>query len=209
MWCLNKTLVGVPTVKEIRMKLEELKALVTEHTADDVVNYEELNKVINSKFDGLIEAKVTKAKELAKNENIAEFIKEQGYENIDQFTSSVKNTKATSSELSEKVTRYEAELEALRNDNLQLKSTNDEYTYLSKLNNVDDKYKKFVMSEIKGLVNDTTDFATAQEQYLANNAHYLKDSEPIVTKTPKGGQPITKPDSITSILEAKHGIKLE
>ena len=82
------------------MKLEELKALVTEHTKEDVVDYDELNKVINAKFDGLIESKVTKAKELAKSENIAEFIKEQGFENIDQFTSSVKNTKATSTELS-------------------------------------------------------------------------------------------------------------
>lgn len=191
------------------MKLEELKALVTEHTKEDVVNFEELNKVINSKFDGLIDVKVAKAKELAKSENIAEFIKEQGYENIDQFTSNVKNVKATSSELSEKVTRYEQELEALKNDNLKLKSANDEYTYISKLSNVDDKYKKFVMSEIKGLVNETTDFATAQEQYLANNVHYLKDSESIVTKLPKGDQPLNKPDGVTAILEAKHGIKLE
>ena len=191
------------------MKLEELKSLITEYTSDDNLNQEELNKAINAKFDGLIESKISKAKESSKAENIIEFVKGQGFDNIDQFTSSIKNSKANSSELSEKVTRYEAELETLKSENGTLKSANDEYTYLSKLTNVDDKYKKFVMSEIKGLINDKTDFETAQEQYLTNNAHYLRDNENIVTKPPKGGKLTPKADGVTAILEAKHGIKLE
>jgi len=191
------------------MKLEELKALIEEHTAEDSVNYDELNKAINVKFDALIEKKVSKAKDSGKDEHIAEFIKEQGYDNVDQFSAAVKNTKAASTELSEKVTRYEQELEQLRADYQKTKTENEEYTYLSKLSNVDPKYQKFVMSEIKGLVSDETDFDTARETYLADNAHYLKDNESIVTKLPKTNTKTENGSGVLSILENKHHIKLE
>lgn len=192
------------------MKNEELKTLIEKYTVEDVLNHDELNKAINAQFDTLIDTKVSKAKENAMGGNIEAFIKEQGFENIDQFNSFVKNSKATSTELTEKVTRYETELEALRNDNTTLKSANENYTYSSKLSDVDDKYKKFVMSEIKGLVNDDMDFDTAKEKYLTDNAHYLRDkTEKIVTKLPKGGEQAQVTDGVAAILERKHGIKLE
>lgn len=191
------------------MKLEELKALIDEHTNEGELNQDELNKAINAKFDGLIDAKVNKAKTVAKDENIAEFIKDKGFENIDQFNAFVKNTNAASSELSEKVTRYEQELSALKESNSALKAENENFTYLGKLNDIDPKYQKFVMSEIKGLVNDETDFDTAKTNYLADNAHYLRDNTQIITKVPKDNKNMTKTDGVTAILERKHGIKLE
>lgn len=205
----SKTAVGVPAIKGDTMKIEELKALIDEASNDGEINHETLNKAINSNFDALIDVKVTKAKESSQATNIAEFIKGQGFENIDQFNAFVKNTKAASTELSEKVTRYESELEALRTENGSLKTTNDEYTYMGKLNNVDEKYKKFVFNEVKGLTDESTDFETAAEQYLANNVHYLRDNESIVTKIPKGQTKTEQSDGVLAILEDKHGIKLE
>ena len=200
---------GVPAIKGVMMKIEELKSLIEEHTKEDVLDHEALNKAINMQFDALIDSKLGKYKETSKGEVLGEFIKEQGFENIDQYNAFLKNTKATSTELSEKATRYEQELEQLKSLNASLKSQNDEYTYMSKLNDVDDRFKKFVYSEIRGLVNDDTDFDTAKSSYLANNANYLKDNEKIVTKLPKNQTPNTQTDGVTAILEKKHGIKLE
>jgi len=192
------------------MKIEELKLLIDEHSNDGELNHDDLNKAINAKFDGLIESKVTKAKDSAKDANVAEFITNQGFENIDQFNAFVNNSKATSTELSEKVTRYETELETLKGENGTLKSQNDEYAYMGKLSDIDPKYQKFVMSEIKGLVNDSTDFETAKSNYLADNVHYLKDNnEPITTRLPKNNEKLTQSDGVLAILEKKSGIKLE
>lgn len=191
------------------MKIEELKSLIDEHTGEDGIDNDSLNKAINARFDALIDVKVKKAKASAETENIASFIESQGFENIDQFNAFVKNSKATSTELTEKVTRFETELEALRNENGQLKSANEEHTYLSKLSGVDDKYKKFLYSEIKGLVNEETDFDTARDSYLKDNPHYLKDNSQIVTKIPQNSDTANKTDGVTAILEKKHGIKLE
>lgn len=192
------------------MKIEELKSLVDKHTAEDGVNYDELNKAINAKFDGLIESKVSKAKETGKGENIEAFIKDQGFENIDQFTAFVKNSKATSTELTEKVTRYETELDALKGENGKLKVENDNYAYLGKLSNVKEDMREFALYKIKGLMDDGTDFDTAKDKYLTDNVHYLADNDTkIVTKLPKGGEHRTQPDGVVAALERKHGIKLE
>lgn len=192
------------------MKTTELQALIDENTVDGELNIEAVNKAVNSQFDALIDAKVTKAKESGKSENVETFIKDQGFDNIDQFNAFVKNTKSTSTELTEKVTRYEQELESLRGENGTLKGRVDEYTHLGQLKNVDPKYQKFVMSEIKGLVNDTMDFEEAKEKYLTDNAHYLADNDtPIVTKVPKGSETLPPSDGIIAALEAKSGIKLE
>lgn len=191
------------------MKIEELKSMIDEYSADGEINHEELNKAINSKFDVLIESKVTKAKNSAKSENIAEFLNEQGYENIDQFTAFVKNSKATSSELSEKASRLEAELSKIQGEYKTAKQLAEEYQYMGKLDDVAPQFRKFVMSEVKGLVNDEVDFETAKKGYLEKNAQYVKDSESIVTKVPKGDQPKPQADGVLGILERKHGIKLE
>ena len=195
--------------KEKSMKVEELKALIGKFTQDGTVDFDELNKAINTEFDVLIDRKVTSAKESSKDEHVNEFIKSQGLDNVDQFTALIKNSKATATELSEKVTRYEQELASLKGEYEGIKSKNDEYMYMSKLSDVDPRYQKFVLSEIKGLINDKVDFDTAKESYLADNAHYLADTGTIITKPPKGGQPNKEADSITAILERKHGIKLD
>ena len=192
------------------MKIEELKALIDKYTTDEGLNHEELNKDINAQFDALIDGKVTKAKASAKSENIEEFIKEQGFENLDQYNAFVKNTKSASNELTEKATRLETEYGAIKSEYEKLKAENESYTYLSKLDGVDDKFKKFALSEIKGLINDETDFDTAKTKYFEENPQYLKESgSQMVTKTPKGTTKTVQGDGVLSILEAKHNIKLE
>jgi hypothetical protein len=191
------------------MKLEELKQLMDSHSVDGELNHDELNKAINAKFDGLIDSKIMRAKDNAKDSIISEFITEQGFENIDQYTAFVNNSKSTSTELSEKVTRFETELEALKGVNGTLQAENENFKYSSKLGDVDDRYKKFVMSEIKGLVKDDVDFETAKTTYLTDNTQFLKDNESIVTKLPKGNEQSTQTDGVLAILEKKNGIKLE
>lgn len=192
------------------MKQTELQELLSEHTVDGELNIDALNKAINAKFDPVIEAKVAKAKGSGKQDHINEFLTEQGYENVDQFTAFVKNSKAGASELTEKVSRYESELQALTAERDSLKSQTEEYGYMSKLGKVDDRFKKFVMSEVKGLTNDDTDFDTALETYLTDNAHYLAEQAPIVTKTPKSGNKLDHgSNSEIARLEEKYNIKLE
>lgn len=193
------------------MKQTELTQLVEEFTEDGTINLEGLNAKINEKFDVLIASKVEKAKTSAYDENINKFIADNGFENIDQYSAFVKNTKAGADELSEKVTRYETELQAVTSERDTLKSQNMEYGYMNKLNGVQEPYRKFVMSETKGLVNDDNDFDTALEGFLADNPQYAVSQEPITTKPPKGALPGVggTGDAVLDILSKKHNIQLE
>lgn len=205
-----KTTVGVPAIKGECMKIEELKALIDSYTSDGEINHDELNKAVNAKFDALIDLKVSKAKESGKAETIAEFITEQGFENLDQFTASVKNTKATASELSEKVTRYEQELQALQSENVTLKTANDDYSFMGKLSDVDEKYRKYALSEIRGLMQKgEIDFDAAKSTFVESNPQFGKQGTEIVTRVPQNNTTNQQSDGVLAILEKKSGIKLE
>ena len=81
------------------------------------------------------------------------------------------------------VSKY-ADYDALKQENEQLKAEKverDMYSLISK-KNVDDRYAKFVLSEVKGKVTDKVNFETALDEYLKENEQFVKNENPIIRK---------------------------
>lgn len=103
--------------------------------------------------------------------------------------------KKTSQSDSEKMTNLETSNNELTKENAYLKAQIE-------VNNSDVKkeFSKFVTSEVMGLVNDTTDFATALENYKKSSPQYF--GETVVKKVQSspnltGGE--SKPSTINDI----------
>lgn len=73
------------------------------------------------------------------------------------------------------ISKY-SDYESLKNEVEQLKAEkaeNELYAQISAAN-VDDKFKKFVLSEVKPLVTEEKDFKTALDEYIKENAQFIK-----------------------------------
>lgn len=192
------------------MKQNELQELITKHTTDDGINIESLNADINTNFDAVIDRKVSKASESAKPTILNDFIKAYDFENVDQFSAFVKNSKAGASELTETVARLQSERDEYEQ---KFNNINGEYTelkHMSKLSNIDDKYKKFVLSEIRSQVNDDNDFESVYESYVAENPQFLGEKPPVTTKPHNQNNNSGEVDGFEAEIKRRHpDLKLE
>lgn len=196
------------------MKIEQLELLIKSNTGEDgVINLEAINKSINEETDVLIEKKRAKAVDEAKQTIIDEFIKTEGFDNADAYKAYIKNSKAGATELSEKATRLEQELELVRKEANTYKSEAEGFKYTSKLieKGIDPKFKDYAMFKINAMVNDTTDFDGALEAFIAESPYVVNaDTQPITMRPPV--KPINLPieDEVTKAFRERNpNIKLD
>lgn len=81
------------------------------------------------------------------------------------------------------ISKY-SDYEEIKAENEKLKSEkaeNELFAHLSEAN-IDDRFKKFVLSEVKPLVSKDKDFKTALSEYIKDNSQFLKQ-EPITPET--------------------------
>ena len=76
------------------------------------------------------------------------------------------------------VSKY-ADYDTIKAEIETLKSEKIERDYLEKISSakVDDKFKKFVLSEVKPLVTDKKDFDTCLKEYLETNTQFVGNSQ--------------------------------
>ena len=174
------------------MKLEELKALVEKHTADGVVNFDELNKAINTSFDAVIEKKEEAARngvDVAgyKAAGAAELLKKYNFDNEDSFSAYVVNAKQGETELSQKATRLENEKRSLEGKIAQLEgnvgSLTVERTQLARLNTtvtsgtVNPEFAEFVVDKVSKSLGEGEDFGEKLTAFIEANPQYSTSSE--------------------------------
>ena len=123
----------------------------------------------------------------------------QGFkEKIENYETEIKGYKDTIAENSKTLENYQA----ITNENKDLK------TQLQMSgSNVKKEFEKFVTNEVNGLVNDTTDFATALETYKKDNPQYFGEAKVFkVQSSPNlaGGetQPATTNNIMNDILRS-------
>jgi len=173
------------------MKLEELKALVEKHTADGVVNFDELNKAINASFDAVIEKKENMAKKSVEAEYKAagatEFLKKYEFDNEDSFSAYVANAKQGETELSAKANRLEGEKGKLETKIKELEGSvgalTGEKLQLARLNQtvtggaVKPEFAEFVVDKVSKSLGEDEDFGEALAGFVEKNPQYGASSE--------------------------------
>ena len=185
------------------MKIEELKALAEKHTADGVINFDELNKAINTSFDALIEKKEGAAKKGVETEykaaGVAEFLAKYKFDNEDAFSAYAVNAKQGETELSQKATRLEGEKKTLEAKVAQLEGSvgtlTAEKTQLERLSQtvtsgtVKPEFSEFIVDKVSKSLGEGEDFTEKLTAFIEANPQYgLTDGRPnIGEKT--GGKP--------------------
>lgn len=173
------------------MKKEELQKLVEENTNDGQINYNAIANGINEHANTIRDNYFEKEKVALKGKLVeevkSEFLKEYGYDNVDQFSSFVENTKATTSEKDEKLKRilkeneaYQTEIEEITgkyNDaNKTLKGINNQS--LAKKLGVKEDMVDFALFEANKLVTEETNLESVLEGFKEEKANLFVDQEP-------------------------------
>jgi hypothetical protein len=176
---------------------------------DGSYDMEKLSNTVNGTFDKIADKNKPDLEAIRnemKPEVVNAFLQElkiDGVENIDQFKAHTKRLGSTSTELSEANTR-------LANENTQFKTNMDElntkYTNISNefsgvknenlvaSKNFDMKYKKAIIAEANGLINDDTDFDGALGKVKENFPEWLNKTS-VGGATPQPSDPTNQPGS--------------
>ncbi len=185
------------------MKLEELKALVEKHTADEVINFETLNAAINASFDTVIDKKVDtaiKSVDVAgyKAAGAAELLKKYDFDNEDSFSAYVVNAKQGETELSQKATRLEGEKNKLETRIKELEGSvgtlSSERSQLARLNQtvtggtVRPEFAEFVVEKVSKALVDGDDFTKKLAAFIEAHPQFgVDDGRPNIGH-PTGGK---------------------
>lgn len=145
------------------MKQEQLKEMLSTNGIElnENVNIEAIAKGINDAFNPIIESKVSKAtKGLMSQED---FIKGQGFENIDSYNAFIKNTKATATELTEAKTRLDGEVKTLSEQLADAQAKVKGYEFDNKLRDagVNADIMDYAKFKLNGMITEEVDFDSA------------------------------------------------
>ena len=146
------------------MKKEQLKELLESNKTEDGFNYDAIAKGINEFANSIRDKHFEKEKEALKgmlsNDVKGEFVKEYGFDNVDQFGAFVDNSKATATEQSKSLERIQKEYADYKEKYVTLEEQyNVANNELSTINNKQIA-KKF------GVKDDMLDFALFEAQKL-------------------------------------------
>lgn len=100
------------------------------------------------------------------------------------------------------VSKY-ADYDALKSENAELKNkvANGEKMEAVRQAGVDERYAKFVLTEVSGNVTDEKDFATALSEYVGANKQFTKESQKTVYQGSEFNKATpTEKDSLASFL---------
>lgn len=154
------------------MKDTQLQELLTTNGIElgENVDIKAIAQGINDVFNPIIQNQVSKATKGLMSQD--DFIKQYDFENVDQFNAFVKNTKSASSELSEKATRLETELNEWKTKATDFESKVKDYEFTSTLRSkgiADDKldYAKFKLSS---MINEETDLDSALSTLMESDS---------------------------------------
>ena len=168
------------------MKLEDLKTLVEKNTADEEINFDELNKAINASFDAVIQKKEEAAKKSVISEykaaGAAELLKKYEFDNEDSFGAYVTNAKQGETELSQKANRLETEKQTLQSKIAQLEGSvgalTGEKLQLARLNQtvtsgtVRPEFAEFVVDKVSKSLEEGDEFSEKLTAYIEANPQY-------------------------------------
>jgi predicted RNase H-like nuclease (RuvC/YqgF family) len=168
------------------MKLEDLKTLVEKNTADEEINFDELNKAINASFDAVIQKKEEAAKKSVISEykaaGAAELLKKYEFDNEDSFGAYVTNAKQGETELSQKANRLETEKQTLQSKIAQLEGSvgtlTTEKAQLARLNQtvtsgtVRPEFAEFVVDKVSKSLEEGDEFSEKLTAYIEANPQY-------------------------------------
>ena len=199
------------------MKRKELEELLKNNTKEDnnidiEAVFEQINKHVNEISAKNIEKERNSFKDEVSSEVKNEFIKQYGFENVDQFGAFVKNSKASATETSEALSRVQTEYDNFKETysslEKQYKEVNNELTSMKNLKlareiGVKDDFLDFALFEAQKLVNEETSLSDAFGNLRESKPYVFGDKEVKVGKEVKGKKVETK----SPFLEANERLK--
>lgn len=196
------------------MKETQLQELITANTNEEgVVNFIEVSKSINDITNGLI-AKNKPDMEKLNNESIANFLKENNFDNMASFSAFVKQGATVNSE---QLNEYKTTIETQKTKMEKLLGIQKDYTTLqqqsaiSKLGITDQDEIELLEYKVNKTVTDDITFKDALELYVKDNPNRFQTQKTPYKTTGKSGiQSSNKTQKMAweIALEEKTGIKL-
>ena len=153
------------------MKENQIESLVTENTTEGVTNWKNVSSAINSHVNEIRDNALDKfqGSEEFTNNIRANFLKENGFENVDQFNVFVKTAKSNTNEIQETNLRLTNELSDLQSKytelNNQFTNSNNELTHI----------KNQKLANDLGVKSDMVDFALFEASKIVNDETSLED----------------------------------
>lgn len=142
--------------------MEDLKAFFGE----EAITYEQFSEKLNGSKD-------------VKLANL----KKGGYIDIEKLQSANKKSEEFEGKYNELLSNTK-DYDDLKKQIEEYKTKEEQGEKLSKLDSagIDEKYKKFVFSEVNAMVDEKKDFATALAEYTKDNPHFLKAKQQTIVK---------------------------
>ena len=196
------------------MKETQIQEMITNNTdTEGVINWSEVSKGINDITNGLI-AKNKPDMEKLNNESIANFLKENNFDDKASFSAFVKNGATVNSE---QLNEYKATIESQNSKMKELLGIKKDYTTLqqqsaiSKLGITDPDEIELLEYKVNKTVTDYITFKDALELYVKDNPNKFQTIKKPYKSTGKSGTQSsnqTQKMAWEIALEERTGIKL-
>jgi len=172
------------------MKKEQLKELLESNKTEDGFNYDAIAKGVNEFANNIRDKHFEKEKETLKgmlsNDVKSEFLKEYGFDNVDQFGAFIDNSKASATEQSKKLDRIEQEYADYKEKYVTLEEQyNVANNELSTINNkqiakklgIKDDMLEFVLFEAQKKVTDEMDLKQVIESFKESKPSLFQEEQ--------------------------------